>query len=186
MAKQRLLLHACCGPCSAYVIESLRPTYDVTLFFYNPNIYPKEEYLKRLDAVKKVSKEMRVPLVIEEYDQEIWNDAVKGCESDFEGGKRCEICIHFRLEVTAEYAKKNNYDIFATSLTVSPYKNAIMINDIGKDLDREYNIEYLESDFKQNDGYKKSIILSKQLGLYRQAYCGCIYSMKTNMESPNE
>lgn len=186
MEKKKLLLHACCGPCSTHVIEILKDEYDLTLFFYNPNIYPKEEYLKRLDAVKKVSKDMSVPLIIEEYNPSIWENAVRGVEQETENGKRCEICFNLRLEATAEYAKKNNYDMFTTTLTISPYKNAETINTIGKSLEGEYGIEFLESDFKKDDGYKKSIELSNKLGLYRQKYCGCVYSMNKSIASPNE
>ena len=186
MAKKRLLLHTCCGPCSTHIIETLKAPYDVTLFFYNPNIYPKEEYLKRLEAVKIVSKAMQVPLVIEEYNPSIWADAVRGFEDAQENGKRCEICFRLRLEVTAEYAKKNNYDIFATTLTISPYKNIDMINQIGKSLEGEYDNEFLQQDFRKDNGYNRGIELSKQLGLYRQTYCGCKYSLDKSIQSPNE
>jgi len=186
MAKQRLLLHTCCGPCSTHVIEILKNDYDLTLYFYNPNIYPKEEYHRRLDTVKKVSKEMNVPLVIEDYEPGIWNDAVKGLEEEQENGKRCEECFNLRLEVSAEYAKKNNYDLFATTLTISPYKDAQIINEIGKRLEGEYAIDFLDADFRKDNGYQRSIELSKQMGLYRQKYCGCIYSLNKSMESPNE
>lgn len=186
MAKERMLLHACCGPCSTHVIETLKPNYELTLFFYNPNIYPKDEYLKRLEAVKKVSKEMRVPLIIDEYDQYAWNNAVRGFEGEPEGARRCEFCFRLRLEVTAEYAKKHNYDVYCTTLTISPSKNASLINDIGRELQTEYYIDFLEADFKKDNGYQKSIELSKKLGLYRQTYCGCIYSMNNNRASPKE
>jgi len=191
MAKKRLLLHACCGPCSTQVIETLKPEFDVTLFFYNPNIYPQEEYRRRLSAMKKVAKEWKLSLIVEEHNPKIWMEYVKGAEKEPEGGKRCELCFRHRLEKTAEFAKKNNYDFFGTTLTISPSKDSTLINEIGKKLQQEYKVDFLERDFKKNDGYNKSVEFSKNLGLYRQKYCGCeysmnIYSISSNEASPNE
>tara|TARA_Y100000310_G_scaffold339368_1_gene431836 strand:- start:3962 stop:4444 length:483 start_codon:yes stop_codon:yes gene_type:complete len=157
------------------VITELKKDYNVTLFFYNPNVHPAEEYDKRLGEAKKIAKLLKVPLIEGDYDTKKWLDAVKGHEDDKEGGKRCEICFRVRLEETARLAKEKGFDLFTTTLTVSPYKNADVINKIGKELEK-YNVKFLSADFKKKDGYRKSIELSKEHKLYRQHYCGCIYS----------
>ena len=175
---KKLLLHVCCAPCSTHVIEELKKEYKITLFFYNPNIEPVEEYQKRLEAAESLAKYLDIEIIAWDYDNIEWHNAVKGHENDQEGGERCNICFRFRLEKTAEFAKENNFDLFAATLTVSPYKNAEEINKIGKELANKYDIEFLESDFKKQDGYFKSIELSKKHNLYRQNYCGCLYSKK--------
>lgn len=175
-----LLLHSCCAPCSSYVIEYLANYFYITILYYNPNISPIDEYLKRKDEQIKLIREMptkyRVDIIDCDYDNEIYERLVKGLEKEPERGKRCEVCFKLRLGKTAEIASRGNYDYFATTLTLSPYKNAKLINDIGLELGEKYGIKYLGSDFKKRDGYKKSIELSKQFNLYRQNYCGCIYS----------
>lgn len=180
MVKKKLLLHSCCGPCSTSVIEKLQKEYDLTIFYYNPNIYPEEEYIKRLTEQKKyiqlTNKDIKV--IDGEYlDSEKFLQAYKGLEECREGGDRCKTCIYLRLKKTAEFAKKNNFDIFASTLSVSPHKNAQLINGLGLELSKENNIEYLISDFKKQDGYLNSIKLSKKYNLYRQKYCGCKYSI---------
>lgn len=172
--KKKLLIHACCGPCSTSVLELLNKYFLIDVLYYNPNIYPEEEYKKRLNALKKVSKN----IISFSYDSELFTNLVKGLETEKEGGLRCYKCIEARLRKTATYAKENGYDFFTTTLSVSPHKNSKMINEIGYKLEKEYNIKYLYSDFKKKEGYKRSITLSKDLNLYRQTYCGCKYSIK--------
>ena len=173
--RPRLLLHSCCGPCSSYVLEYLSDYFDITLFFYNPNIQPAEEYEKRLSAQKQLLERAKyknpVAFLAGEYEPQRFFEAVKGLENCREGGARCEKCFELRLSKAAEIAKKGVFDYFATTLTVSPHKNAVLINEIGG---RYQN--YLPSDFKKREGYKRSIILSKEYELYRQGYCGCIFS----------
>lgn len=172
--KKKLLIHACCGPCSTSVLELLNKYFLIDVLYYNPNIYPEEEYKKRLNALKKVSKN----IISFSYDRDLFTNLVKGLETEKEGGLRCYKCIEARLRKTATYAKENGYDFFTTTLSVSPHKNSKMINEIGYKLEKEYNIKYLYSDFKKKEGYKRSITLSKDLNLYRQTYCGCKYSIK--------
>ncbi len=177
-----LLLHSCCGPCSSSVLDYLSKYFIITIVYYNPNIYPKEEYLKRFDEQKRLIKEMfnnKIKILDVEYNQKEYDDIAKGYENDLEGGYRCHLCYKLRLEKTAELAKKNNFDYFTTTLSVSPYKNSRIINEIGIELEKKYNVKYLFSDFKKKDGYKKSIEFSKQYNLYRQDYCGCKYSLET-------
>lgn len=173
----RLLLDVCCGPCSTHVIDVLREDYDVTMFFANSNISPHDEFSKRLIHAKKVSDSTGIPLIKDTYDHKLWLASIKGMESEPEHGRRCELCFRFRLNRTAEYAKKHNYDIFTTTLTVSPHKDSGIINQIGTEISQAVGICFLESDFKKNSGYQKSIIRSKELDLYRQKYCGCEFSI---------
>ena len=181
--KPTLLLHSCCAPCSSYVITYLKDFFDITVLYYNPNIEPIEEYNKRKNEQIKLLNILGVKILDVDYDNKIYRDKVKGLENEAEGGKRCIICYHLRLEKTAQLGN-NNYEYFATTLTVSPYKKADIINSLGKTLEQNYNIKYLESDFKKKDGYKKSIELSREYGIYRQEYCGCIFS-KNEMEENN-
>ena len=176
-----LLLHSCCGPCSSYVLEYLSKYFDITVFFYNPNIYPETEYFKRLDTQKylleKMPFENPVSLIEGEYNPEIHLNAVRGQEAYREGGARCSTCFTLRLDKTAELAKARNFDYFATTLTVSPHKNAQIINALGCELSEKHGVSWLPSDFKKKEGYKRSIELSAQYGLYRQDYCGCSFAM---------
>ncbi len=181
-----ILLHSCCAPCSSYVITFLAPYFNITILYYNPNIFPKNEYLKRKEEQIRLINSLKTPNKVDildcDYDNEIYEKQIKGYENCPERGARCNICFKLRLEKTAELAKKNNYDYFCSTLTVSPYKNAKLINEIGNELAKKYQIKWLYSDFKKNDGYKKSIELSKKYNLYRQNYCGCIYSKKEQEE----
>lgn len=181
-----ILLHSCCAPCSSYVINFLAPYFNITILYYNPNIFPKNEYLKRKEEQIRLINSLKTPNKVDildcDYDNEIYEKQIKGYENCPERGARCNICFKLRLEKTAELAKKNNYDYFCSTLTVSPYKNAKVINEIGNELAKKYQIKWLYSDFKKNDGYKKSIELSKKYNLYRQNYCGCIYSKKEQEE----
>ena len=178
-----LLLHSCCAPCSSQVITSLTNYFDITILYYNPNIYPKEEYLKRkkeqIKLINEINNINKLEIIDCDYDNDIYEQEIKGLENEQEGGSRCYKCFNLRLNKTAQIAKENNYDFFSTTLTISPYKNSKLINIIGKDLEKKYNITWLYSDHKKKDGYKKSIELSKKYNLYRQNYCGCIYSKRT-------
>lgn len=176
--KKKLLLHCCCAPCSSYSFLYLEPYFHITAYFYNPNIMLKVEHDKRLAELKRLIKEMNLNIeVIEEYDDEFLKIA-KGLENEPERGKRCTLCYELRLRKCASVAKKQGFDCFSTTLSISPYKDAKRLNEIGYSLEKEIGVEYLYLDLKKNDGYKKSIELSKKYNLYRQNYCGCIYSMK--------
>ena len=182
MQKKKILLHACCAPCSTTAIFSLAEEYDITLCYYNPNIYPKEECEKRkveiyklVQAVNNEGLNVKILDVINDF--EIFEKSVKGFENEKEGGLRCNICFALRLDNVAYLAKENGFDCFATTLTVSPHKNAKLINEIGENISKKHKIEYLSTDFKKKDGFKKSIELSKKYDLYRQNYCGCKYSI---------
>ena len=182
---KKILLHSCCAPCSSHVITYLAPYFDITVLYYNPNIYPKEEYEKRKQEQIKLINELNTPNKLDyldcDYDNDVYEELIKGYENCPERGARCPICFKLRLEKTAKLAKEHNYDYFCTTLTVSPYKNATQINEIGASLSDKYQIKWLYSDFKKEDGYKKSIELSKKYNLYRQNYCGCIYSQRNNI-----
>ena len=179
--KQRLLLHSCCGPCSASVIEKLAPYFDITIFYYNPNIHPELEYLKRRDEQQKYLIKIGVPFIEGDYDTESFFKVAKGLELEEEGGKRCYRCFELRLKKTAELGAEKDFQFFATTLTVSPHKNASLINKLGQMIAEAYNIEYLASDFKKKEGYKRSLEISRKEEFYRQDYCGCIYSQKKEM-----
>lgn len=175
---KKLLLHSCCAPCTSGVLWQLKD-YDTTLLFYNPNIDTIKEYNKRLDALYKfiedLNKEenLNIKVIAVPYNHDEFSKLITGMENDKEGGTRCSICFSLRLDYTAKYAKDNGYDIFATTLTVSPHKNHNVINEIGTGIGHKYDIEYLPSNFKKNNGYLISIQNSKKYGIYRQIYCGC-------------
>ena len=181
-SNNKLLLHSCCGPCSTAVIERLKDYFDITILYYNPNIEPKDEYIKRKEEQLKVLKEYNIKFKDIDYLNEEYRKKVIGYEKEPENGARCLICYELRLEKTAILAKENSFDYFATTLTVSPYKNAKVINEIGLKLQDKYEIKYLLSDFKKEDGYKKSIELSKKYNLYRQDYCGCLFSKEKDID----
>ena len=178
----KLLLHSCCAPCSSYVISYLSNYMDITVFYYNPNITEREEYMKRAKEQQRLISEMptahKVSFLEGNYDDSCFFEAVKGYEDCREGGDRCKICYRLRLEETAKVAKLNGFDYFSTTLTISPLKNALAINEIGNDLAEKYSVKWLPSDFKKNEGYKRSIELSRQYSLYRQNYCGCVFSLR--------
>ena len=181
--KPKLLLHACCGPCSSYVVEYLSKYFDITIYYYNPNIYPKEEYERRLDELKKFVNVFNnnVKVIEELYKEDDYNNAVNGLEHLGEKSIRCYKCYEFRMNKAAIYAKENNYDYFTTTLSISPHKNSMWINEIGEKLQNKCNIKYLFADFKKKEGYKRSLELSKKYNLYRQDYCGCKYSKKERL-----
>lgn len=182
MQKPKLLLHTCCAPCVTVPLERLKSDYEIVCFFYNPNIHPAEEYWKRLAEIENLAKKLNFQMLVAEYDSEHWFERVKGLENEPEGGARCKICFEMRLDKTAQYAKQEGFDIFTTTLTISPHKNATLINQLGEDLSKRYNVEFLAANFKKRDGFKRSLELSRELNLYRQSYCGCIFSLRNRIQ----
>ena len=180
--KKTLLLHACCAPCSSYVIEYLSNYFDITILFYNPNINNETEYNKRLQELERFVKEFKtnnpVKVISLGYNHDEYLQTVLGLEEEKEGGSRCLKCYRLRIEKTFEYAKQYNFDYVTTTLTISPLKNSQVINKIGSELENIYHINYLYSDFKKKEGYKRSIVLSHEYNLYRQDYCGCEFSKR--------
>lgn len=180
-----LLLHSCCAPCSSYVLEYLSNYFKITIFYYNPNITDKKEYEKRVTELKRLLKELKgkneIHFIEGAYEPDRFFEMAKGLEEEKEGGSRCIKCYYMRLEEAAKEAKKRKFDYFTTTLSVSPYKKAEKLNEIGKILSDQYKVNYLYSDFKKKNGYKRSIELSKEYHLYRQDYCGCIYSKQERM-----
>ncbi|MDR1548858.1 MAG: epoxyqueuosine reductase QueH [Hungatella sp.] len=176
----RLLLHSCCAPCSSYVLEYLSRYFEITVYFYNPNIYPPEEYVRRVKEQKRLIASMNFihPVTLETgaYEPEEFYRIVRGLEKEPEGGARCFKCYELRLQEAAKVAQAGRFDYFTTTLSISPLKNAEKLNEIGEKLAKEYRVAYLPSDFKKKNGYKRSVELSGEYGLYRQDYCGCIYS----------
>ena len=166
----------CCAGCSPHVIDVLKKDYVVTGYFYNPNIHPESEYQLRLSEAKNLARRLDVELLSGDYDANEWFALTKGMEQEPEGGPRCDICFRMRLEKTAQYARDDGFDIFTTTLTVSPYKNAERINLIGTEAAQKNGVEFLERNFKKKEGFKKTMRLSRDFGLYRQNYCGCLYS----------
>lgn len=179
-----LLLHVCCAPCSSYCLEYLSQYFNITVFYYNPNISLKEEYQYRLNEEKRLINEMNfihpVHIIEGNYEPTDFFEAVRGLEKEPEGGKRCIECFKLRLNESAKTAKLINADYFTTTLTISPLKNAQSLNTIGKELAEIYGVNWLYSDFKKREGYKRSIILSKEYNLYRQNYCGCVFSKNSS------
>lgn len=177
-----LLLHSCCAPCSSYVLEYLSNYFKITILYYNPNISPVEEFYKRVEEQKRLISLLKtkypVSLIEGDYDNNLFEDTVKGLENEPERGKRCYACYELRLRQCAKTAKDRGFDYFTTTLSISPYKNSNWINEIGSKLEQDYKVNYLYADFKKKNGYKRSIELSNIYHLYRQNYCGCIYSKK--------
>lgn len=177
----KLLLHSCCAPCSSYCLEYLSKFFEITVLYFNPNI-EDEEYNRRLDEQKRFARELKtinsVNVVSGRHNTAEFYSAIKGYEKEKEGGKRCEICFRLRLSETAKYAKENGFDYFTTTLTISPLKNAELLNMIGEECAKEFGVKYLFSDFKKKGGYLRSVELSKEYLLYRQDYCGCIFSKR--------
>ncbi|MCD8221217.1 MAG: epoxyqueuosine reductase QueH [Clostridiales bacterium] len=180
----RLLLHACCAPCSSYCLEYLSEYFAITVFYYNPNISPESEYQKRVEELRRLLEQLPVknPVRLEVGAYEPWRflAMARGMEQLPEGGERCFGCYRLRLEETARMAAEGGYDYFTTTLTISPLKNAAKLNEIGEELGEIYQVACLPSDFKKKNGYKRSVELSAEYGLYRQNYCGCIFSMRTD------
>lgn len=181
-----LLLHSCCAPCSSYVLEYLSQYFEITVFYYNPNIFPESEYTKRVFEQQRLIDDLpakhKVSFVAGHYDSECFYEMARGLEEVREGGVRCFGCYELRLRETAKLAKEAGFDYFTTTLSISPLKNAQKLNEIGMQLAAEYGVSYLPSDFKKKNGYKRSIELSKEYGLYRQDYCGCEFSVRNMKE----
>ncbi|MGN0987997.1 MAG: epoxyqueuosine reductase QueH [Otoolea sp.] len=186
----RLFLHSCCAPCSSYVLEYLSQYFQITVFYYNPNISPQEEYEERTEEVKRLIRELPavhpIHFVEGTYHPEEFYEAVKGHEEDPEGGERCGICFRLRLSEAARLAKEGGYDWFTTTLTISPLKNAARLNEIGEEMGAKYGVRFLNSDFKKKNGYKRSTELSAQYHLYRQNYCGCVFSKREAAQREEE
>ena len=178
--RPKLLLHACCAPCSSYVLEYLTNYFDITVFYYNPNISPENEYLHRVNEIKRLISEMcpSVQFIEGRYEPQKFYEMAKGSENAPERGERCLKCYRMRLEESAVTAKQGNFDYFTTTLSISPQKDSHVLNSIGKEISEIYGVPYLFSDFKKKGGYKRSIELSAKFHLYRQNFCGCIYSKK--------
>jgi predicted adenine nucleotide alpha hydrolase (AANH) superfamily ATPase len=177
LEKDKLLLHSCCAPCLGHVYKVLSPQYNVFPYFYNPNIAPKSEYYKRLEEIERFCDSKAIRLYKGEYNSRDWTLAVKEYRHLGERSQRCWTCYEYRLKKTFEFALSNNIQTVATTLSISPHKNAERINQAGKELSSKYRVSFLEADFKKNDGFRKSLEISKEYGFYRQNYCGCVYSM---------
>ena len=182
-SRKKLLLHACCAPCSSYVLEYLSGIFEITLFFYNPNITEAEEYERRKIELIRLAGHFPVRFLEGEYDREVFLNNSRGLEQIPEGGQRCFHCYEQRIRKTAQKAREGEFDFFTTTLSISPHKNADKLNEIGERLAKEYGVRHLPADFKKKNGYKRSIELSSEYDLYRQNYCGCIYSKEAAIRS---
>ena len=179
--RPRVLLHSCCGPCSSSVLEYLTQYFDVTILWYNPNIYPQEEFDRRfktqIEIIEKMGLAEEVSILAESWKHDDYDKRVKGLEDEPEGGKRCTECFRLRLMETARLAKQYNFDYFCTTITLSRHKDAVRINDLGEEMGKAFGVTWLPSDFKKRDGENRSVELCEQYGIYRQLYCGCEYSL---------
>lgn len=186
----RLLLHACCAPCSSAVLEYLSQYFAITLLYYNPNIAPLEEYQKREAELRRLVSQMKFTHPVEllpcQYDGQAFVQAARGLEGEPEGGKRCEACFRLRLRYAAQEAARLHFDYYTTTLSISPMKNAPLLNQLGEEIGREFGVAHLPSDFKKKDGYKRSVQLSKEYDLYRQDYCGCAFSKAQRQREKEE
>ncbi len=176
----KLLLHSCCAPCSSYCLEYLSDYFEITVFYYNPNIYPDEEYFHRAREqqafIERFPAKHPISFVEGDFDKERFFQSVKGLENEPERGARCNVCFELRLGEAASMARQMNMDYFTTTLSISPMKDAALLNDIGSKMEEKYGVKYLHSDFKKKNGYKRSCELSQEYGMYRQDYCGCVFS----------
>ena len=178
--KPEMLLHVCCANCVLHPINTLKDRFNITLYFYNPNIHPEEEYKKRLEDIKRISKIEELPLIIDRYDTECWFGLTDPYKDEPEGSGRCEVCFSMRMEKTAETASAGNFDIIATTLSVSPHKNSESINKTGEEAAKKHDIAFYIANFKKKNGFRKTTEMGKKYAIYRQDYCGCIYSMRNN------
>ncbi|MDO5026196.1 MAG: epoxyqueuosine reductase QueH [Tissierellia bacterium] len=178
----KLLLHSCCGPCSTYVLEYLSNYFEIGLLYYNPNIFPKEEFNFREDEqrrlIEKIPSRYPIKFIQAPYEPKVYYDYIKGYEKDKEGGERCRLCFDLRLKEAARLAKKLGYDYFTTTLSISPHKKSQILNDLGEKIAKEYGLKYLFSDFKKKNGFKRSVELTEKYDMYRQDYCGCVFSYR--------
>ncbi len=175
---KKFLLHVCCGPCSIIILQELQKQYDLTVHFYNPNIHPREEYDIRRDELVALCEEMKIPVVEEEYNVDEWFRRTKGLEEESEGGKRCRVCFHMRLDRVARYAKEHDFDLFSTSLTMGRNKKAEVINPLGIALGKAHGVEFYVENWKKKGRIDLATAITKERGMYRQEYCGCVYSDK--------
>lgn len=176
MKRERILVHVCCAPDGAYVLRLLQENFEPTAFFYNPNIYPPEEYSLRFQEMIKVVQWLGIPLIEEKPDFDRWFELTKDLKDEPEMGRRCEVCYALRLEKTAIKAATDKFPLFTTVMSLSPWKKSQLLNSLGENLAQKYGVNFLKADFKKKDGFLKSVALSRELGLYRQDYCGCLYS----------
>lgn len=187
-AKPKLLLHACCAPCSSAVLERLREHFSITILYYNPNIYPPQEYHRREQELERFLQDAGmsgISLIELPYDPQEFYTAVKGLEAEPERGERCTVCYRLRMEQAARYAAAHGFDWFTTTLSISPVKDPVRINQIGQELAQKYGVAHLPSEFRKKNGYKRSLELSAEYGLYRQDYCGCVFSVRKPAEAKN-
>lgn len=186
--KPKLLIHSCCGPCSSYVLDYLNNYFDISIFYYNPNIFPEKEFVYRSKEQEELINKMGLDIkfIGQEHRSQEFYETVIGYENEPEKSSRCSLCFKLRLEETAKYALENSYDYFTTTLSISPHKDAQLLNRIGKELENLYGIKYLYSDFKKKNGYRKSVDLSKKYNMYRQEYCGCEFSYKAYKKKKEE
>lgn len=187
-AKPKLLLHACCAPCSSAVLERLREHFSITILYYNPNIYPPQEYHRREQELERFLQDAGmsgISLIELPYDPQEFYTAVKGLEAEPERGERCTVCYRLRMEQAARYAAAHGFDWFTTTLSISPVKDPVRINQIGQELAQKYGVAHLPSEFRKKNGYKRSLELSAEYGLYRQDYCGCVFSVRKPAEEKN-
>jgi len=175
--KPKMLLHACCAPCSSSVVERLQDDYDLTIFYYNPNIHPEKEYRIRRDELVRWCDELNLPLMVSDYDPQSWHDYIAGYEQEPERGERCTLCYQMRLERTARQAVAGGFDVFSTVLSISPHKDALRINRLGNQVAERFGSVFYQADFKKKGGFQRSLELSREWGFYRQNYCGCCYSL---------
>lgn len=180
--KQKILAHICCAPDALYVVSLLQENYEVVGFFYNPNIHPPEEYQLRLQEVKKVASHLNFELVEGPYDADSWFRLTEKFKDEPEKGRRCHICYAWRLHQTALLARERQIPLYTTIMSISPWKSAEVLNRIGRMTGRQIGVAFLEANFKKKDGFRKSVLLSKQFGLYRQNYCGCLYSLRSQKQ----
>jgi predicted adenine nucleotide alpha hydrolase (AANH) superfamily ATPase len=176
--KPKILAHLCCAPDALYVVGLLQKSYQVIGYFYNPNIHPEEEYRWRLEETRRVARYLEFNLIEGEYDADLWFKLTEKFKQEPEKGRRCHICYAWRLKKTAEKAKELGIPLFTTIMSISPWKSVAILNRIGRMTGRKYRLDFLEADFKKKDGFNQSVLLSKQFGLYRQNYCGCLYSQR--------
>ena len=178
MERSKLLLHICCAPCSTHVAETLKADHDLVGYFYNPNIHPESEYRRRAEEMERYAREIGLKMVCAEYDDARWFEITRGMENAPEGGERCFLCYRMRCEKAAEYAEEHGYQFLAATLSISPHKNAEKINEIGSEVSARHGLQWYAADFKKRGGFDRSVRMSKEAGLYRQSYCGCIFSQR--------